>query len=153
MRELLSELANLDGEFTEGDFVYSLIADHRPIAELASADTAAIPLLVACLRDDRLARVRFQAQRVRVGMVCAYTLLETPYVKHHLQFSCFPPDWHGLVSPTLDADELRVAWRDWTTWLAAHPFNGRSDGEPSRVRCSWQSGYPCTCPPSLRTGL
>src|SRR5262249_6771626 len=94
LRELMSELPKLEGAFTEPDHVYALIADHRPIAEIASADTAAIPLLVECLRDERPARIQFLGQRVSVGMVCAYTLVETEYVSHHLQFSCFPQDWH-----------------------------------------------------------
>lgn len=134
--ELIDELPSLEGYFTEPFHVYALVTDHRPIAELASADIAAIPRLVECLRDDRAARIRYQGQRVAVGMVCAYVLLYTRYVERRLQYSCFHDSWRGLVSPALDQAEIVQAWREWQQWLARHPLDQPASIESPNDRCS-----------------
>jgi len=133
---LIAQLRDLRGEFTQPDYVYSLITDYRPIAEIASADKAAIPLLVDCLRDRRKAHITYSGERVAVGMICSHTLLETEYVKRHLQFSCFPPDWHGMVTPTLDQGVLDSAWADWRAWLKEHPLDKTPVSQSPNKRCN-----------------
>ena len=117
---LISQLPNLRGHFTEPDIVYGLIADHRGIGEIASADTLAIHKLVACLGDTRRSRVTLAGERVPVGMLCAYTLLDTEYVRKGLQYSRFPDGWAGLVGPTGDATRLARAQRAWLDWFGRH---------------------------------
>jgi hypothetical protein len=136
IRALVAELPQLEGYFTNPDHVYSLITDYRPIAELASADTAAILPLVACLRDTRRARIRYQGQRVSVGLVCAQVMLDTRYVERRLQYDCFPSDWPGVVTPTLDETTLMRAWQAWQQWLSDHPLERHPSGESPNDRCS-----------------
>ena len=136
IHELISALSALDGAFSDPNIYYTLVTDFRPIAELASADTAAIRPLVACLRNLHRARVRYVGKRVAVGMVCAYVLVETKYVQRHLQYSCFPSDWKGVVSPTLDDKELLAAWAAWQDWLGDHSLAQSSSSESPNDRCT-----------------
>ena len=126
LRRLIAALDTVQGEFREvGDMAWALVGGSNPLAAIAKADTAAVPLLAACIADTTVSRVRVaerSATPVRVGVLCLEAMIYTDWYQERNSSDRWPKGFRDSTALFYDATpaQLQRVHRLWQQYLAAH---------------------------------
>jgi hypothetical protein len=127
LEALVGALDTVQGEFRDlADLTFAFISETRILEAIAAYNQRAVPRLVECLGDTKLARATAEhVGRIRVGVLCYEALVYTDYFQARNSAQRWP---EGFIDSTFfnfnaDPAELRRAQRAWRAYLRHEAAN------------------------------